>query len=284
TPTSSSPSVARATRCSSVTGTGTGATPWGCGGRRSRAGERGRRTGSGAPALVRPLSSDDSPGPYGDSPESTERTRHKAHRARVRHARRRHARTRRPGGGHERRLRPWRVGRAVRGRGLRPDRRRLVPLDHRAALRTTYQLMAGYWPQVTDPDDHVAAALNTSPKHVVSTTLTDPQWSNTVGVISEDVVAAVRALKERPGDELQVHGCWQLVQTLHNAGLVDEYRLLEFPVVVGGGKRVFHDGAAASNFTVVHSETTGSGAVYRVLQPVPFQAGTVAVEDGKDVA
>lgn len=150
--------------------------------------------------------------------------------------------------------------------------------------RTTYQLMAGYWPQVTDPDDHVAAALNTSPKHVVSTTLTDPQWSNTVGVISEDVVAAVRALKERPGDELQVHGCWQLVQTLHNAGLVDEYRLLEFPVVVGGGKRVFHDGAAASNFTVVHSETTGSGAVYRVLQPVPFQAGTVAVEDGKDVA
>src|SRR5690625_1151209 len=150
--------------------------------------------------------------------------------------------------------------------------------------RTTYLLTAGYWPRVTDPTDRVAAALNSSPKHVVSTTLTAPQWDNTVSVISKDVVAAVRALTERPGEELQVHGCWQLVQTLHNAGLVDEYRLIEFPVVVGSGKRVFHDGAAASGFSVTHSEITGSGAVYRVLRPVPFRAGNIAVGDGRDVA
>lgn len=149
--------------------------------------------------------------------------------------------------------------------------------------RTTYELMAGYWPRVTDPDDAVAAALNGSPKHVVSTTLTDPQWGP-VSVIADDVVTAVRALKERPGEELQVHGCWQLVQTLHNAGLVDEYRVIEFPVVLGQGKRLFHDGAAASGFDVVATEVLESGAVYRVLRPTTFQSGTFTVEDGQEVS
>lgn len=150
--------------------------------------------------------------------------------------------------------------------------------------RTTYEVMAAYWPEVTDPQDAVAATLNARPKHLVSTTLTDPQWHNTTSVISDDVVPAVRALKDRPGDELQVHGSWQLVQTLHNAGLVDEYRVIEFPVVVGSGKRLFHEGAAPSGFEVVETEVTGTGAVYRVLRPVPFTAGTHTVEEGRDTA
>ena len=149
--------------------------------------------------------------------------------------------------------------------------------------RTTYELMAGYWPQVTDPEDGVAAALNSRPKHVVSTTLRDPQWGP-VSVIADDVVASVRALKDRPGEELQVHGCWQLVQTLHNAGLVDEYRVIEFPVVVGQGKRLFHDGAAASGLDVVETQVLDSGAVYRVLRPTPFRSGAFTVEDGQEVA
>lgn len=113
--------------------------------------------------------------------------------------------------------------------------------------RTTYDMMYGYWPQVTDPDDRVAAALNALPKHVVSTTLTDPEWSNT-SVISGDVVGEVAALKRQPGPELQVHGSWKLARTLHDAGLIDEYRLLVFPVVLGTGKRLFADGATTSGF------------------------------------
>jgi len=148
--------------------------------------------------------------------------------------------------------------------------------------RTTYDLMAGYWPQVTDPDNPVAAVLNGRPKHLVSRTVTEPSWANTVSVIADDVVDGVRALKNRPGEELQVHGGWQLVQALHEAGLVDEYRIIEFPVVVGQGKRLFPDGTTASTFDVVQTEVFSSGAVYRALRPTPFTRGAFSVEDGKE--
>lgn len=148
--------------------------------------------------------------------------------------------------------------------------------------RTTYDMMAAFWPQVTDPADHVAAKLNGLPKHVVSSTLRDPAWAGT-SVISTDPVAAVAALKEKPGGELQVHGSRLLARTLHDAGLVDEYRLLVFPVVLGGGKRLFGDGAATSGFTVVEGEVTAGGLVYQVLRPAAFGTGTVVLEDGREV-
>ena len=91
--------------------------------------------------------------------------------------------------------------------------------------RTTYDMMSAFWSQITDPDDNVGRALNTLPKHVASTTLTDPTWQNT-SVIAADVVDAVRALKDQPGRELQVHGSCALLHTLHDAGLIDEYRLM----------------------------------------------------------
>jgi len=149
--------------------------------------------------------------------------------------------------------------------------------------RTTYGLFAGFWPDVTDPDDAVAAALNSLPKHVVSTTLTDPTWANTT-VIDGDVVAAARALKEQPGRELQVHGSCGLVHTLHDAGLVDEYRLIVAPVVVGSGKKLFPDGAAATGFDLVSSERTAAGCSYLVLRPTgEVRVGEATIEDGKDV-
>lgn len=147
--------------------------------------------------------------------------------------------------------------------------------------RTTYDMMQTYWSEVTDPENTVATALNGLPKHVVSTTLTDPTWQNT-NVISTDVVDAVSALKAKPGRELQVHGSWQLARTLHDAGLVDEYRLLVFPVVVGSGKRLFEEGAAASAYTLVDSEATGAGAVHQVLRPQAFATGEFVVEEGKE--
>lgn len=147
--------------------------------------------------------------------------------------------------------------------------------------RSTYTSMAAFWPHVNDPDDAVARALNRLPKHVVSTTLRDPSWSGT-SVITTDVVGAVTALKDRPGRELQVHGSWRLARTLHDAGLIDEYRLLIFPVVLGTGKRLFAEGAATAAYTLLRSEVTSSGVVHQVLRPAAFATGRIALKDGHE--
>ena len=148
--------------------------------------------------------------------------------------------------------------------------------------RSTYDMMHPYWRAVTDPDNLVATQLNGLPKYVVSTTLTDPVWENTT-VISADVVDAVTQLKESGDGELQVHGSCGLAKTLQEAGLVDEYRVIVFPVLVGPGKRLFSDAAAASGLTLVDSRVTGAGAVYSAFTPAPFAVGRFGVEDGQEV-
>ncbi len=148
--------------------------------------------------------------------------------------------------------------------------------------RTTYDLMSAFWPQVTDADNATAVALNGREKYVVSRTLTNPTWAHTT-VLSGDVVAGVAALKDGLGEgELQVHGSAQLAATLHEAGLVDEYRLLVFPVCVGAGKRLFREHAAATGFEVAESRSTAAGVTYLALRPTPFRAGVVGVADGKE--
>ena len=107
--------------------------------------------------------------------------------------------------------------------------------------RTTYDIFAGCWPEVTDPDNLIATTLNNTQKYVVSTTLDEAPWNNST-VISADVVEAVGELKSKPGGELQIHGSCALGRSLHDAGLIDEYRLIVFPVVVGTGKKLFADG------------------------------------------
>ena len=102
--------------------------------------------------------------------------------------------------------------------------------------RNTYEIFAGSWPANTDPDDPIAGKLNNLPKHVVSTTLKDPEWTNTTVIDGNgDVVEAIRALKARPGQELQVHGSGTLARWLLANDLVDELNLLIFPVIVGDG-------------------------------------------------
>ena len=149
--------------------------------------------------------------------------------------------------------------------------------------RATYDMMHPYWRAVTDPDNLVASRLNGLPKHVVSTTLTDPVWEHT-SVIADDVVERVRALKASGEGELQVHGSWQLAQTLQDADLVDEWRLLIFPVVVGRGKRLFSDAAAASGLRLVETSSTPAGVVSLVYTPAAFETGRVGVEDGRESA
>jgi dihydrofolate reductase len=142
--------------------------------------------------------------------------------------------------------------------------------------RTTYTMMYEYWSQVDDPDDIVATKLNGLPKFIASSTLRDPDWHDST-VLSGYVVEEVTRLKQRPGRELQIHGSCGLARTLHAAGLIDEYRLLVFPVCVGEGKRLFTDGAPATGFTLVDSRVTGAGAVYSVLRPAPFEVGRVGL-------
>ena len=149
--------------------------------------------------------------------------------------------------------------------------------------RNTFMAMRGYWTQVTDPDNPAAVALNGLPKYLVSSTVTEPDWGDTT-VLSGDPIEQVRRLTQRPGGELQVHGSWQLASALHAAGLVDEYRLLTFPVTVGAGKRLFADDAPASGFRLIESRTTSAGVTYACLAPSEFVTGVVSVEEGKEVA
>jgi dihydrofolate reductase len=134
--------------------------------------------------------------------------------------------------------------------------------------RTTYERMFPYWSQVTDPEELgvTGRQLNNLPKHIVSRTLRSPQWANS-SVLDGDVVEAVKALKDKPGRELQVHGSAQLVQTVNQHNLVDEYRLLVFPVVLGTGKRLFGDGTVPTAFQTVQNRTTSTGVVALTLRP-----------------
>jgi dihydrofolate reductase len=132
--------------------------------------------------------------------------------------------------------------------------------------RTTYQIFASYWPKVTDPGNPIASKLNTLPKYVASTTLQDVGWHNS-SLLGGDVVAEVAKLKERPGGELQVHGSGQLAQTLIDHDLVDEYRLLTFPVHLGSGKKLFRDGARAGALRLTSTSSTSTGIIIATYEP-----------------
>jgi dihydrofolate reductase len=132
--------------------------------------------------------------------------------------------------------------------------------------RYTYEIFAGFWPNVTDPNDKVANSLNTLPKYVASSTLTDPQWANTT-FLDGDLVSAVRELKARDGRQLQVHGSGKLVQFLLANDLVDRLNLLVFPVIVGAGRRLFPDSGIATGLALDESRTTPSGVAISVYRP-----------------
>src|SRR6266542_747062 len=133
--------------------------------------------------------------------------------------------------------------------------------------RRTYEIFAGYWGTWDDPGDSpIWTALNTKPKYVASTTLTDPRWTNTT-VLSSDVAAAVRELKAKPGRELQVHGSGALLRWLLDNDLVDEMTLFTFPVVVGQGTRLFPDTGREWALELVESRVTPSGVTIQVYRP-----------------
>jgi dihydrofolate reductase len=131
--------------------------------------------------------------------------------------------------------------------------------------RRTYEIFAGYWPKVTDPADPVAGPLNSLPKFVASRTLEKTEWPGSE-LLQGDVPEAVAELKRRPGRELQVHGSGDLVHTLARHDLVDEYRLLIFPVLLGTGKRLFVEGSAPTAFRLASSTTNTTGVTVQTYE------------------
>jgi dihydrofolate reductase len=127
--------------------------------------------------------------------------------------------------------------------------------------RRTYELLAGYWPNAGEEEQAIARPLNSLPKYVASRTLTDPlDWEH-AALLQGDVPEAVAALKEEEGGELHAVGSSQLVRTLIEHDLVDEFRVMIDPVLLGGGKRWFPDGGALRPLRLVDSRVTTTGAI-----------------------
>jgi dihydrofolate reductase len=132
--------------------------------------------------------------------------------------------------------------------------------------RRTYEVFAPYWGGMDRGSHRIADALNTKPKYLASTTITDPQWTDTT-VLSGDLAAAIGELKAKPGGELQVHGSGALIRWLLASELVDEMTLLVVPVVVGQGTRLFpHDGPDIA-LDLIESRADSKGVTIQVYRP-----------------
>ena len=130
--------------------------------------------------------------------------------------------------------------------------------------RKTYDIFAAYWPHA--PEEAGGKPLNEATKYVASRSQRSLEWGPSV-LIGGDAAEGVAALKQEDGPELQVHGSANLIQTLLRHGLVDEYRLWVFPLVIGSGKRLFSDGTIPAALKLVDSTVSTTGVVIGTYEP-----------------
>ena len=130
--------------------------------------------------------------------------------------------------------------------------------------RKTYEMFAAHWPNVGDENPH-ANMLNTAKKYVVTSTLSELKWRHSQP-ITGDIATEISRLKNADGPLLQVHGSWQLIQSLLSLGLIDEFRLWTFPVVVGSGKRLFGPDAPSTKLKHVKTAPCDNGAVMNIYR------------------
>ena len=130
--------------------------------------------------------------------------------------------------------------------------------------RKTYDIFASYWPQVSD--NPMGDSINNATKYVASNTLTDPSWEDTV-VFSGDVAGQIGELKQTDGPDLLVYGSGNLIQTLLEHRLIDESKVWIFPLVLGGGKRLFGEGAAPTGLELTDMVQSTTGVLIATYRP-----------------
>jgi dihydrofolate reductase len=168
-----------------------------------------------------------------------------------------------PGGGEDFRHGGWSF---EISRGDEGDKFKLDETMSSEALllgRVTYEGFAAAWPS---RDGEFADKFNSMPKYVVSSTLENPEWNNST-VLKGDVAAEVAKLRQEQDGDIVVHGSPRLVQTLVENDLVDEFRLMVFPVVLGSGKRLFGETTDKKPLRLVDSKAVGDGVTILIYQP-----------------
>src|SRR5438874_1581310 len=148
---------------------------------------------------------------------------------------------------------------------MRYRRDELFSSDVQLLGRVTYEGFAKAWPTMPDTGDF-GERMNSMPKYVVSTTLTHAEWNNTT-IINQNVVEEIQQLKEQPGQHILVAGSGKLVHTLMQQHLVDEYRFMVHPVVLGSGKRLFTEGTEQYKLALVETKAFKTGIVVLHYQP-----------------
>jgi dihydrofolate reductase len=132
--------------------------------------------------------------------------------------------------------------------------------------RTTYEMLAPYWSSLKNNEMGIAAKLNSVAKFVVSSTLEKAEWNNST-IIKGKVAEEITRLKQLPGEEIQIEGSATLVHSLAETDLIDEYRFLVHPVIIGSGKRFFKDGMHTNGLRLVKTKTFDRGVVLLCYQP-----------------
>ncbi len=127
-------------------------------------------------------------------------------------------------------------------------------------------MLAPYWSSLRNNEMGIADRLNSAPKYVVSSTLKKAGWNNST-IIKENVVEEITKLKQQPGQNILITGSATLVQSLMQADLIDEYRFLIHPIIMGSGKRFFKDGMDTTRLQLVEAKTFTSGVVVLTYQP-----------------
>jgi dihydrofolate reductase len=126
--------------------------------------------------------------------------------------------------------------------------------------RTTYEMLAAYWPHETNDDNGPAAKINSMEKFVVSSQLEKAGWNNST-IINKDIIEEIKKLKQQKGNEIQIPGSAALVQSLMKEDLIDEFRFLIHPVIMGSGKRFFKDGMKTPGMKLVKTQPIDKGVV-----------------------